>query len=204
MYLKKLFRIILFAILFFPCISQAQENNRKQVIIDDDVKNLDSLKKYSEFIKIDTVEDKPNMAALYSAVLPGLGQVYNNKPWKLPIIYGGFVFFGYILKYNHEAYVESKRALFAEEDGDPRTSPEPPLDNVSLDILERRNDFYRRNRDFVIILTAAWYLLNVVDAHVDAHLNEFTITDDLSLNITPSVQRFYTYNNYGVSITLNF
>ena len=166
---------------------------------------VDSLNYSAQQIITDSISDKPNVAALYSAVLPGLGQVYNNKAWKIPIIYGGFVLWGYIINYNNNAYKESRAALFAVEDDDNRTDPIPPLDNASLDLLTRRTEVFKRNRDLTIIVTIAWYLLNIVDAHVDAHLNEFTINEDLSFNIRPQIE-YYSYNsrNYGVTLAINF
>ena len=199
-------KIFLFITFIIPTSLFAQ----KQPRVKEDLSNLDSLTQAAQLIFTDTLVDKPNTAALYSAMLPGLGQMYNNKPWKVPIIYGGFMLFGYIIKYNNDAFQESRAALFAERDGDPRTEPKPPLDLVSVDVLERRNDYFRRNRDFTIILTIAWYLLNIVDAHVDGHLNEFVITDDLSLNIgSPTEPLIYsTFNsnvtNYGLSLTFTF
>lgn len=194
---------ILLLLLWVPLSLSAQDDDTNRVIINS-TDDIDSLNRTATIINTDTLENKPIRATMYSAILPGLGQVYNGKPWKVPIVYGGFVFFGYLLNLNHQSYKEVRAALFAARDGDPRTTIKPPLDRVSEERLERGNDTYRRNRDFVIILTAAWYLLNVVDAHVDAHLNEFTISDDLSLNIKPSVEQVYFTRNYGVTLTLNF
>ncbi len=195
------FKNVFFLILLSPISLYAQET----VVVTDDLEEFDSLKTSAQLIFTDTLVDKPNTAALYSALLPGLGQMYNNKPWKVPIVYGGFMLFGYIIKYNHDAFVESRAALFAIEDDDPRTKPKPPFNNVSLDVVNRRTEYFKRNRDFTIILTIAWYLLNIVDAHVDGHLNEFTISDDLSLNIgAPSEPTRYSVANYGLSLKLTF
>lgn len=192
-------------LVFIPFLSYAQDDPDTLLIINEDSAAIETLDAGAEMIVIDTTVNKPNIAALYSAVLPGLGQIYNKKYWKLPLVYGGFVFFGYLLNYNHQVYEETRAALFAIDDGDSRTNPKPPYDQLNKDVLERGNDFYRRNRDFVIILTVAWYALNIVDAHVDGHLNEFTITDDLSLNIRPSSEQLaYSVRNYGVTLTLNF
>ncbi len=194
-------KIFLFLLFVVPAGLLAQQQPR----VEEDFSNLDSLSQTAQLIFTDTLVDKPNKAALYSAMLPGLGQLYNNKPWKVPIIYGGFMLLGYVIKYNNDAFLESRAALFAEKDGDQRTEPKPPLNLVSVDVLERRNDYFRRNRDFTIILTIAWYLLNIVDAHVDGHLNEFVITDDLSLNFgTPSEPTSYSAASFGLSLTFTF
>jgi len=187
--------------LIFPLLTYSQEDK----INLGDQATLDSLGREAELIVTDTAVDRPNIAAIYSAVLPGLGQVYNNKAWKIPIIYGGFVLFGYIINYNNNAYVEYREALYAVQDGDIRTNPKPPYNAASLDLLKRGTEAFRRNRDLTIIATIAWYLLNVVDAHVDAHLNEFTINEDLSLNLRPQIEtNNYLSKSYGVSLVLNF
>lgn len=190
---------IFFIILFTPSLIYSQDSN----INLEDSETIDSLGRQAELIVTDTLVDRPHIATLYSAVLPGLGQIYNNSPWKIPIIYGGFVLWGYIINYNNNAYVEARAALFAELDGDSRTEPMPPLNAESRDALERRTDVFRRNRDLAIIATIGWYLLNVVEAHVDAHLSEFTISEDLSFNLQPNLGN-YMAGNYGVSLIINF
>ena len=80
-------------------------------------------------IETDTLENRPNTAALYSAALPGLGQGYNNKYWKIPIIYGSGLVIGYFLNYNHQLFKQYREGLFAMIDGDDRTQPfDPRLD----------------------------------------------------------------------------
>ena len=199
-YLMK-FKSIFFILILFSFCSLAQQ----PVVVTEDLQGLDSLSKTATLIFTDTLVDKPNIAALYSAILPGMGQVYNNKPWKIPVIYSGFIFLGYVIKYNNDAFKEARAALFAVTDDDPRTNPKPPLDVASIDAINLRNDAFRRNRDYAIILTIAWYLLNIVDAHVDGHLNEFTISDDLSLNIgSPSEPVGYSVANVGLAVKINF
>src|SRR5690606_9440484 len=92
---------LFFLLIFIPLFSSAQDKADSLLIIDD-ANDFDSLNASAQVILMDTTQDKPNIAALYSAVLPGLGQIYNKKYWKLPLVYGGFVFFGYLLNYNHE------------------------------------------------------------------------------------------------------
>lgn len=135
---------------------------------------------------IKTTRHDPNLAALYSAALPGLGQAYNDMYWKIPIIYGGLAVTTYFVRYNNVQYLEYRRLLFAEIDGDITTENESPL---SEEALQRNTDNWRRNRDYMIIVTGFVYLLNIVDAHVDAHFRDFDVSENLSLSIEPSVEQ---------------
>lgn len=152
---------------------------------------------------IDMVSMKdPNKAAMLSAVLPGLGQAYNNQYWKIPLIYSGAIILGHYINYNHRIYHEFRTALIAEIDGDPTT--ENPYKNTgySQTYLTRYRDLFRRNRDFLMIIGAAYYLLNIVDAHVSAHLLEFDVNDKLSMEMYPSIQSTPLFSHaIGVSVT---
>ena len=144
----------------------------------------------------------PKKATKLSAVLPGLGQVYNKQYWKLPVIYGGYAVIGHYIKFNNEMYHDFKNALTLETDNDELTLN--PFPNFSRNSLERNMDFWRRNRDMLIIFTGAYYLLNIVDAHIFAHLNEFDTDNDLSLSIKPSLEKINNSNLIGISLYLNF
>ncbi len=117
-------------------------------------------------------DHSPRKAALFSAALPGLGQVYNKKYWKVPIIYGGFMIMGYLVIRNNDQYQVIRRANIAEQSGQPEESPFAIIGNPFRN-LEGAVERARRNRDYTIILTAALYGLNIMDAIVDAHLIEF-------------------------------
>ncbi len=166
----------------------------------------DSVFIYSELDQIETIntvsELDPNRAAILSAVLPGLGQAYNNQYWKLPFIYGGGILIGHYIKYNHQFYHEFRNALIAEADGIERT------ENVYAEYwgttaLTRNRDAFRRNRDMLILVGAAFYILNIVDAHVAAHLNEFDVNDNLSLKVAPSIQTSPVFSHsLGFSVSL--
>ena len=151
----------------------------------------------------DTLENRPNTAALYSAALPGLGQAYNNKYWKIPIIYGGGVVIGYFINYNHQLYKQYRDGLISLIDQDDRTIPfDPTLD---LKVYQRAVDYWRRNRDLLMIGALLFYVVNIVDAHVDAHLELFTIDDDISLNLEPSFDQTAMHTNLiGLSLKLRF
>ena len=148
----------------------------------------------------ETPRNMPNKVALYSALLPGLGQIYNKRAWKIPIIYGGGMFLVFSSINSNTQYLFFRDALFLEVDGDPDTINETGLNESQI---RRRVEFFRRNRDFYYILTGALYLLNILDAHVDAHLREFDINDELALNIKPAmVQNPWNIANIGLSLQL--
>ncbi len=129
----------------------------------------------------------PRKAALFSAALPGLGQIYNGKYWKLPIIYGGFATLGYFVVLLDDKYQVYRRALVAVQNNAPEENPLRLLSNGSnADRLQGAVQDSRRNRDFTIILIAGLYGLQIMDAIVDAHLIEFDINENLSLQWHPS------------------
>jgi len=144
----------------------------------------------------------PKKASRLSAVVPGLGQVYNKQYWKVPVIYGGYAVIGHYIKFNNEMYHDFKNALTLETDNNELTVN--PFPNFSRNSLERNMDFWRRNRDMLIIFTGVYYLLNIVDAHIFAHLNEFNTVNDLSLNIKPSLEKINNSNLIGISLHFNF
>ena len=144
----------------------------------------------------------PKKATTLSAILPGLGQVYNKQYWKLPIIYGGYAVIGHYIKFNNDMYHEFREALTFETDNNTSTFNSFP--NFSKNSLERNMEFWRRNRDLLIIFTGVYYLLNIVDAHVFAHLNEFDTNNDLSIKIRPNIENINSGNLVGISIFISF
>lgn len=124
----------------------------------------------------------PKKATIMSAVLPGLGQVYNKKYWKVPIIYGGFAVAGYYLNDNLKKIDLYKSAFQAETDGDPNTINDTGFTTPQLEDLI---DQYKTWRDLSYIAIGAIYVLNIIDANVDAHLFYFDVGEDLSMNIQP-------------------
>jgi len=138
----------------------------------------------------------PHKAAIYSAVLPGMGQIYNRKYWKVPIIWGGFATLGYFINFNNEVYTTYKRAYSDIIDDDPFTSSYLDL-NINpaffqadkksqlTENLRLAKDNWRRNRDLVIISTVVFYAANIIDASVDGNFFYFDIGDDLTVNWAP-------------------
>lgn len=148
----------------------------------------------------------PRKAILYAAVLPGLGQVYNKKYWKLPLVYGGFAFIGYYIKTYNDLYTEYKGHLFYNlENGLRDESDENPEVDLTTGQLRRIVDQSRRERDFMIILMGGMYVLQMVDAHVDAHLKEFDLNPRLQVSIEPTMeQNVMTGRTTGVALIFRF
>ena len=140
---------------------------------------------------------KPTKALWLSLVLPGAGQIYNRKYWKLPIIYGGFLGCTYSLTWNQMMYRDYSQAYLDIMDDDPNTKSYldmlPPRYDITgredqfKKIFKRKKDFYRRYRDLSAFCFIGVYLLSVVDAYVDAQLSEFDISPDLSMKVEPAV-----------------
>jgi hypothetical protein len=195
--------VFCFTLLLFSVAASAQNGRDTLNIV---TKGQDTLKvndAQTKEVVIDTLENRPNTAALYSAVLPGLGQAYNNQYWKIPIIYGGGLVIGYYINYNNKLYKQYRDGLLAIKDGDDRTEPFDP--SLSKTVYEKATDYWRRNRDLLVIGAILFYVVNIVDAHVDAHLALFTVDDDISLNIEPSFDQTAMQTNLvGLSLKLKF
>lgn len=142
----------------------------------------------------------PAKAAFYSAVLPGLGQVYNKKYWKIPIIYAGMAAGVYFYKQQDDDYNRFrdayKRRLAGYEDDE--------FQGISDDRLINAQKSAETNKSISIIVTVAFYLLNVVDANVDAHLRQYEVSDDLSLQPNFDYNEFNAKPQYGMSLTYRF
>lgn len=128
----------------------------------------------------------PTKATVLSAVLPGAGQIYNRKYWKAPIAWAGLGTCAYFIQENTREYRRYKDAYIAIVDGDPATTDEFE-GRFSASQLLRATDTYRRWRDISYIALGAVYLLNVVDASVDAHFVRFDVSPDLSASLGPSL-----------------
>ena len=141
-------------------------------------------------------------ATIMSIVLPGLGQVYNKKWWKVPIIYAGIGGFGYMFLKNDNQYRFYRKNLIAVYDGDENTVN---TTDYTGDQLLIQKVYYKKYRDFGIIGVGIFYLLNIVDANVDGHLKTFDVSDNLSINVDP----WHSINlngrsASGLSIKINF
>ncbi len=148
-------------------------------------------------------------ATVLSAIFPGAGQIYNKSYWKLPIVWGGMAAFGYIIDYNNRGYQRFKNAYNALTDGDPNTVDEFG-GRYDASFLQNTRDSYRRYRDLGIIMISGFYLLNIIDAHVEAYLRRYDISDNLSVRVEPvmmdapvTTARSGT-GGMGMSMKLNF
>ena len=169
----------------------------------------------------------PTKAVLYSAILPGLGQAYNRKYWKLPLVYGGFMGFTYAITWNNKIYQDCAEAYkdltfdlanyptnnesenwhqswqnFVSAGVDPSSRFNANFNTQ----LKRWRDVYRRNRDLSIILAVGFYLICMADAYVDAQLFDFDISPDLSMHIEPVIlpQTSFSPRLYGFNCSINF
>ncbi|MBL4670270.1 MAG: hypothetical protein HRT73_02105 [Flavobacteriales bacterium] len=152
---------------------------------------LDSL--FSDTLNIkETKKHSPNKATLFSTVLPGLGQAYNKKYWKVPIVYAAIGLPLYFAISNQRNFNKFKTAYGLRIDGDPNTIDE--FEGVLSEAGIKSNlDFHQRNKDLSYILVGLFYVFNIVDAAVDAHLFNFPKNDNLSFNLQPSIE--LTSNN---------
>ena len=190
---------------------EAEEDDGEMTVVTDDDYHPYGLENKREF------NPSPERAVWMSALFPGLGQVYNRRYWKLPIIVGGFMGLGYATNWNNGQLQDYSQAYRDIMDNDPSTNSymnffppntvEESLNKTWLtNILKSRRDFYRRNRDLCIICCVGLYLLCMVDAYVDASLAHFDISPDLSIDwspaigVDPSEKKFYA----GIQWAFNF
>ena len=165
------------------------------------------------------LEFKPNpkKAVLYAAVFPGLGQIYNRKYWKLPIVYGGFIGCAYAITWNGTQYNDYRQAYQDINNGgdswhnylplgvNPETITQSQI-TYYTNAFKNKKDFYRRNRDLSIIITVGLYALCMLDAYVDAQLFDFDISPDLSMRIEPVIfnkSEFYSHT-LGLQCSIKF
>jgi hypothetical protein len=138
--------------------------------------------------KIDTFFSKPNpKTATYLSLFPGLGQIYNKKYWKLPIVYAGFGVIGYFAFDNRNYYLQYKEAYACKvNEGD--DCEDPLAQNYTASNLQTIRDGYRRNMELSFIFMGLWYILQMLDATVDAHLYYWEIDETTTLQVQPNIQ----------------
>ncbi len=169
---------------------------------------------------------RPNAkrAMWLAIVLPGAGQIYNRKYWKLPFVYGGFVGCAYAMRWNNQMFRDYSQAYMDIMDDDPNTQSYnqflhlgAKIDSSNLERYQRlfknRKDKFRRWRDLSFFCLVGVYAISIIDAYVDASLSEFDISKDLSLRVEPTIINRSNNglqanplrdNSLGVSCSLNF
>ena len=139
------------------------------------------------------IDPLPGRATMYSALLPGLGQIYNGELFKVPIYWGGLLISSHLLvKYNTN-YKRFKRIHNEATSTDPEISGNVPINGETA---KWYRDVYRRYRDYSIVATVLVYALQVLDANVFAYMHDFEVTDDISMNIEPAL--ISPYNEYAM------
>ena len=183
----------------------------------DNVGKVDSVivKRKKEKRDWSTWRPSAKRAMWLAIVIPGAGQIYNRKYWKLPIVYGGFVGCFYAIRWNNQMFRYYSQAYMYIMDNDPNTQSYNQFLHLGVtitpentehyqDLFRRRKDFYRRYRDLSVFILVGVYALSVIDAYVDASLSEFDISPDLSLKIEPAVLNNGTSMNPLKSSSLGF
>ncbi len=133
-------------------------------------------------------EHSPTKATIMSALLPGLGQIYNKKYWKVPIIYAGIGVMTYFIAFNTDEYLNYKCAYIEKSNGNTNGNYKELANRYTLEELQSAREYYRRNLEISCLISAVWYVLNIVDAAVDAHLYTYNISDKLALKLEPVVE----------------
>ncbi len=144
----------------------------------------------------------PSRAAFYSAIAPGLGQIFNKKYWKLPIVYGAIGTPLYFYFDNHSKYKDYRNEYKKRLKGIVNTD-DPIFGKLDNDRVIQGQRFYQRNRDLSLVITAGFYILNIVDANIDAHLMQFNINDKLT--VQPALElNPQDYNQYQYAVNLQY
>lgn len=156
----------------------------------------------------------PSKAAFYSAVFPGLGQIYNKRYWKVPIVYGAIGGSIYAYTWNNDNYqrfrtaFKRRQAGFTDDEFYDINGDNLPTDPPDLDAgdLENQQERFQRDRDLWLVVSIGLYALNIIDANVDAHLKQFNIDDDLSFDFEPFLDLNQVTNDptYGMALTIRF
>ena len=195
--------------------AQNRFDDSLSVVVDTTILHKEMVDKWS------TWRPDPKRALWLALVIPGGGQIYNRKYWKLPIVYGGFIGCLYAMNWNNTMYKDYSQALIDLVDNDPGTQSynqflhlgtqiTPANASRYEDIFKKRKDKFRRWRDLSFFVMVGVYALSVIDAYVDAELSVFDISDDLSLRVEPTIINNHSSVNpfdassVGLQCSLNF
>jgi len=196
-----------FIFLFFLSSAYSQDNPAEKPVV---IKDSSGIKKTESDTTVKKKYYSPKVAAIRSAILPGLGQIYNKKYWKLPIVYGALGTTGAVFVYNLKNYKDLRFAYAAkykaalpppQRDSTDYRKIKPELLPLSQESLRFNRDQFRRNLDYSVLVFLLLWGVNVIDASVDAHLKSFDVSPDLSLQIRPGRSEMAGTN--GVSLVLH-
>lgn len=185
--------------------------------LQEDTVKIDSLVYDTIKPKQDEFKADSKKATIYAAIFPGLGQIYNRKYWKLPLVYGGFIGCAYAISWNGSQYNGYRSAYKDFIDEDPATNSwedyrygayrrEDPanwtasMERDFANTLKTVRDFHRRNRDLSYIITVGVYAIWIVDAYVDAQLFDFDVSPDLSMRMAPVFFERTAYNSRSIGV----
>jgi len=186
-----------------------------------DTVRSDSLVSRKNRIPPEKFKPNSNKAILCAAIFPGLGQIYNRKYWKLPLVYASFVGCAYAINWNGNQYNGYRKAYIDFIDDDPTTNSwdeyrygsyrkldydnwTPDMKSSFANALKSARDFYRRDRDLSYIVTVGVYAIWIIDAYVDAQLFDFDINPDLSMRVEPVLLDRTPNNSRSVGMQLCF
>lgn len=146
----------------------------------------------------------PRRAMMLSAAFPGLGQIYNRKYWKAPLVYIGFGTLAYFVDFNNKKYQHFKKAYLYKIDGDPSTVD--MYEQYTEQSVQNAMNTYRRWRDMNLLGIAGFYVIQIIDATVDAYLFEYDITPDLTMHIVPDFRQidYLAARSAGIRIVFNW
>jgi len=210
---------LFFALLFLQ-IGFSQEEKEKKIKKEPQPKEVDSLAQNleGEGITFEEVTQResvnplaPSKAAFYSAILPGLGQIYNKRYWKAPIVWGAIGTGIYVYSYNNTEYRRARNAFkrrlagFSDDEFyDLNNDGAGP--DISNEALQEAQENTQRDRDLSLVITIALYALNIIDANVDAHLKQYNVDDKLAVDFQPylDVNPVTNQPNYGMALVVKF
>ncbi len=186
----------LFFLLFSFCSKVDAQAKKDSIKITSTAAVTDSLSKKKKVFN-------PRVATIRSAILPGLGQIYNRKYWKLPLVYGALGTTAGVYFFNINTYRSLKQAYIYLTDKDSTNDGlvDPQLKNLSTSAIRSYRDSYRQNIDYSVLFFILFWGLNIVDATVDAHLKAFDVNDDLSLQLKAGYSPMA--NTSGISLVIN-
>lgn len=204
MKLSTIFAVVLM-LSFLNTKGQEQRQDSIDTIPAERIKPADSLRQErgKKVITIDTYAARynPRKAILYAAIFPGSGQIYNKKYWKVPLVYAGFATGIFFIDFYQGRYLLYRNELFGLLETGAERSPSGFNEKQLRNII----DDSKRERDFMTIITGFWYILQLVDAHVDAHLKEFDLNPQLQVKLEPVLNNSpWNGQSAGIALTFKF